>query len=69
MVVAHRLGRRALWITGATLLGVTVLKLLLDAIASHGGLEQSIACLGAGALMLATGWFAPVPPKRPEESA
>jgi uncharacterized membrane protein len=69
MIVAHRLGRRTLWITGATLLGVTVLKLLLDAIASHGGLEQSIACLGAGALMLATGWFAPVPPKRPEESA
>lgn len=69
MVVAHRLDRRALWLAGAALLGVTVLKLLLDAIASHGALEQSIACLGAGALMLATGWFAPVPPKRPEESA
>jgi uncharacterized membrane protein len=31
--------------------------------------ERIVSFIGVGLLMLAIGWFSPVPPKRPEASA
>lgn len=69
MVSAHRGGHRALWMTGAGLLGATVAKLFLVDLSGAGTVERIVSFIGVGLLMLAIGWFSPVPPKRPEASA
>jgi len=69
MVSAHRGGHRALWMTGAGLLGVTVAKLFVVDLSGAGTVERIVSFIGVGLLMLAIGWFSPVPPKRPEASA
>ncbi len=69
MVSAHRGGHRLLWMTGAGLLGVTVAKLFMVDLSGAGTVERIVSFIGVGLLMLAIGWFSPVPPKRPEASA
>jgi uncharacterized membrane protein len=65
MVVATRLGRRAVWITGAVLMGVVVVKLAL--IDTHlSGIQRIVSCIGVGVLMVVTGYFSPVPPRKVE---
>lgn len=66
MVLAHRLAARAVWMTGAVLLGLTVLKLFVVDLASAGSVERIVSFVGVGLLMLVVGYFAPVPPKRQE---
>ena len=63
MVLAHRRVQRTLWLTGAALLGVVVLKLLLVDLSNVGGAERIIAFIAVGVLMLVVGYFAPLPPK------
>ena len=69
MVSANRGGHRTLWMTGAGLLGVTVAKLFVVDLSGAGTVERIVSFIGVGLLMLAIGWFSPVPPKRPEASA
>jgi uncharacterized membrane protein len=69
MVSAHRSRQRALWMTGAGLLGATVAKLFVVDLSGAGTVERIVSFIGVGLLMLAIGWFSPVPPKRPEASA
>jgi uncharacterized membrane protein len=57
-------GWRALWMTGAVLLAVTVGKLLLVDQQNAGGGERIVAFIGVGVLMLVIGYLAPLPPKR-----
>ncbi len=63
MVVAHRHVRRTLWLVGAGLLALTVLKLLLIDLNAAGGGARIIAFMGVGVLMLVVGYLAPLPPK------
>lgn len=63
MVLAHRRAQRALWLVGAGLLGVVVVKLLLIDLSNAGGAERIIAFIAVGVLMLVVGYFAPLPPK------
>ncbi len=63
MVVAGRRKLRPLWLVGAGLLGVVVVKLLLIDLSNAGGAERIIAFIVVGALMLVVGYFAPLPPK------
>ena len=63
MVVAHRRVRRTLWLIGAGLLALTVLKLLLIDLNAAGGGARIIAFMGVGVLMLVVGYLAPLPPK------
>lgn len=62
MVGAHRRGERAPWMAGATLLGITVLKLFVIDLSNRGGSERIFVFIAVGLLMLVVGYFAPVPP-------
>lgn len=63
MLIAGRRKLRTLWLIGAALLGVVVLKLLLIDLSNAGGAERIIAFIAVGALMLIVGYLAPLPPK------
>lgn len=63
MVVAHRRLLRTLWLAGAGLLGLVVVKLVLIDLANAGGVERIVAFIAVGVLMLVVGYFAPMPPK------
>ena len=62
MLTAHRRQQRTLWMGGAALLGLTVLKLLLIDLSNRGGGERIVTFIGVGVIMLVIGYFAPLPP-------
>ena len=62
--VASRRASRALWMVGAALLGVVVLKLFMVDMASTGTVARIVSFLGAGVLLLVVGYFSPLPPNR-----
>jgi uncharacterized membrane protein len=64
MLTAHRRQTRPLWMGGAALLGLTVLKLLLIDLSNRGGGERIVTFIGVGVLMLVIGYFAPLPPAK-----
>jgi len=66
MLAGHRRLRRVAWIVGAALLGVVVAKLFLVELADRGSLSRIVSFLVVGGLMLAVGYFAPMPPRRDE---
>jgi hypothetical protein len=66
MLVATRQTRRGLWLTGAFLLGVVVLKLFMFDLSRLAGVERIVSFLVVGVLLLALGYFSPVPPHRRE---
>jgi uncharacterized membrane protein len=66
MLAGHRRSRRVAWIVGAALLGVVVAKLFLVELADRGSLSRIVSFLVVGGLMLAVGYFAPIPPRRDE---
>ncbi len=53
---------RPLWMLGAALLGVVVLKLFLVDLASVGTLQRIVSFLAVGGLMLVIGYVSPMPP-------
>jgi len=62
--VASRRASRLLWMVGAALLGVVVLKLFLIDMASTGTVARIVSFLGAGVLLLVVGYLSPLPPAR-----
>ena len=62
MVLAHKRLQRSLWLVGAGLLALVVVKLLLVDLANAGGGERVVTFMAVGVLMLITGYFAPLPP-------
>lgn len=68
MLTAHRRGLRVLWVAGAGLMAVVVAKLFLLDLAKIGGIERIVSFIAVGVLMLVIGYFAPLPPKKTEES-
>ena len=66
MVAATRLARRGVWMLGAALLAVVVVKLFVIDLSHVGGIERIVSFIGVGLLMLVVGWFAPVPPRQTE---
>lgn len=63
MATAARRAWRRLWMTGAGLMGVVVLKLFLVDLDSVGSVARIVSFLGVGVLMLLIGYLAPVPPR------
>lgn len=61
MWLASRRLQRQLWLLGAALLGLTLLKLLLIDLSNSGGAERIISFIGVGLLMLVVGYLAPMP--------
>ena len=64
MLVAVRNANRNTWFAGAALLGIVIAKLFLVDSARGGGLARAIAFIGVALLILAIGYFAPLPPKK-----
>ena len=67
MLLAARKALRAVWIAGAGLLGLVVLKLLFVDMSSAEGWQRIVTFIGVGVLMLVIGYFVPLPPRRAEE--
>jgi uncharacterized membrane protein len=63
MVLGARGRQRAVWIGGAALMGVVVVKLFLVELDNTGTLGRVVSFLGVGLLLLVVGYFAPVPPR------
>jgi len=66
MLFAHRRGRRGLWIAGAALLVLVVLKLFFVDLSRASGGARIVTFIVVGALMLVVGYFAPLPPRGDE---
>ena len=62
MVFATRRGTRALWMIGAALLSVVIVKLLLIDLWNIGGVERIVAFIGVAVLIIVIGYFSPLPP-------
>ena len=60
---------RGAWISGAVLLGIVVVKLLLIDMRFLGTLSGIVSVLGVGVLFVALGYFAPMPPRDQEGEA
>lgn len=69
MVRGRRRLRRAMWAVGAALLGIVVAKLFLVELADRGSLYRIVSFTVVGGLMLAVGYFAPIPPAHDDEPA
>jgi uncharacterized membrane protein len=63
MNFSRRLQERKLWILGACLLGLVVLKLALKDLHGAGTLAGIISFMAVGALMLLIGYLSPIPAK------
>lgn len=64
MLLAARKALRAVWIAGACLLGLVVLKLLFVDMSSAEGWQRIVTFIGVGVLMLVIGYFVPLPPRK-----
>ena len=63
MVVGARSTRRDIWMGGAALMTVVVLKLFLVELDNTGTVGRVVSFLGVGLLLLIVGYVAPVPPR------
>jgi uncharacterized membrane protein len=68
MVFAHRRRIRPLWMCGAALLAVVVVKLFIVELSRIGSVERIVSFLAVGVLLLVIGYLAPVPPRKEGES-
>lgn len=62
MFTGTRLVRRWLWLTGAALLALTVMKLLVLDLSAADTLARIVSFIVVGLLMLLIGYFSPIPP-------
>jgi uncharacterized membrane protein len=63
MIFATRRALRELWIAGAALMGVVVIKLFLVELSHVGTVERIVSFIGVGIFLLVIGYFSPVPPR------
>jgi uncharacterized membrane protein len=62
MLIATRTRARIVWLTGAVLLVIVVIKLFLVDLSSVGTVARIVSFVGVGLLMLVLGYFSPLPP-------
>ena len=67
MVLGARIRRRGVWVGGAALMTVVVVKLFLVDLANTGDFARVVSFLGVGVLLLVVGYFAPAPPRMEAE--
>ena len=68
MLLGARTRRREVWVGGAVLMSVVVVKLFLVDLANTGNFARVVSFLGVGVLLLVVGYFAPVPPRMEAEA-
>jgi len=64
MVWSSRRGVRILWMAGAALIALVVLKLFVIDLSNTGTLARIISFLGVGGLLLLIGYLSPIPPSQ-----
>jgi uncharacterized membrane protein len=69
MRYAVRTLSKPLWMVGAALLGVVVVKLFLIDLSNAGSIARVISFIGVGGLMLLIGYLAPLPRLKNQEHA
>jgi uncharacterized membrane protein len=62
MLLATRRAARVVWITGACLLALTIVKLFAIDLSRVGTVERIVSFVGVGLLTLVIGYFSPLPP-------
>ena len=62
MLTATRRSSRVVWLTGAILLTVTIVKLFVVDLSRVGTIERIVSFVGVGLLTLVIGYFSPLPP-------
>lgn len=67
MVFATRKGIRSVWLTGAGLLALVVVKLFAVDLSGTGTVARIVSFVGVGILLLVIGYFSPAPPRSPED--
>ncbi|HEX5036350.1 MAG TPA: DUF2339 domain-containing protein [bacterium] len=68
MVIGTRKKLRGAWMVGASLLGLTVLKLLFVDLSKTQTIARVVSFVGAGLMILLIGYFSPLPPKTKKEA-
>lgn len=63
MYLAHHRNWRHVWLIGATLLSITIIKLFLVDLANTGSLARIISFIGVGLLTIIVAYFWPAPPR------
>ncbi len=63
MLLASRRNLRPLWIVGAALVGVVLIKMFFIDLGASGTIERIVSFLVVGSLLVATGFFSPIPEK------
>ena len=66
MLTATRRASRSVWLTGAILLAVTIVKLFVVDLSRVGTIERIVSFVGVGLLTLVIGYFSPLPPAAKE---
>jgi uncharacterized membrane protein len=66
MLFASRNKLRPLWIVGAALVGVVLVKMFFIDLGASGTVERIVSFLVVGSLLVATGYFSPIPHNHPE---
>ena len=67
MLTATRRASRRVWLTGAILLAVTIVKLFVVDLSRVGSFERIVSFVGVGLLTLVIGYFSPLPPSAKED--
>ena len=68
MVLGARTRRREIWVGGAVLMTVVVIKLFLVELDNTGTVGRVVSFLGVGVLLLIVGYYSPVPPRLDAEA-
>jgi uncharacterized membrane protein len=64
MLFAHRRALRPLWVAGAGLLGIVVIKMIAIDLSGRGTVERIVSFVAVGLLIMLIGYLTPVPPVR-----
>ncbi len=64
MLMGTRLSKRFIWVLGAGLMGLVVLKLFVVDLSNTGTVARIVSFIGVGLLLLIVGYFSPAPPRQ-----
>ena len=64
ILFASKKSLRNLWIAGAILVGIVLAKLIFADLRASGTIERIVSFLVVGGLLVAMGYFSPIPPKK-----
>jgi uncharacterized membrane protein len=68
MLFASRRLVRPIWIAGAALVGVVLVKMFFIDLGASGTVERIVSFMVVGSLLVATGYFSPIPPRHDEST-